>query len=503
MMKQMKDQLKAGAILSYVNLGLSSLIPFLYTPIMLSILGREEYGLYSLSSSTIGYLSLLSFGLGGTILRYLTLHRAKGDKEQEESVFGFFIIIYGIVAVLIFLGGLIISGNVEVIFKKGLTVNELDKMQILVIIMAFSSAISFPISIFSSVVMAHEKYIFRKCVDMLSTVIAPIGNLIALYCGFATVGMAVVSVVIQFTMLPINMMYCFKVLHVYPKFRRLPMSLIKEMLSFSAFVFIATIVDMLFWGTDKVLLGMYASTAAVAVYNIGGTFNNMVLNLSTAISNVLTTRITSMVAQDATNEQLTEIFIKVGRLQYIVVALIISGFTVFGQTFIQLWAGLDYADAYWIAVLTLFPLCIPLIQNTGLSIITAKNKHRFRSVVYLIIAIVNVIATYLAIPQLGGIGAAACSGVAYLLGQGLFMNLYYWKAIGINIPLFWKNIVKMSLVPGSMLIVGIIILKNLTIDKWSLFFVGVVVYTLLYLLLTFKFSINETERNMVKNILHR
>ena len=502
-MKQVKDQLKAGALLSYVNLGLSSLIPILYTPIMLCILGKEEYGLYSLSSSTIGYLSLLSFGFGGTILRYLTLYRAKGDKEQEESVFGFFIVLYGIVAVLIFLGGLIISGNVDLIFNKGLTAVELDKMQILVIIMAFSSAISFPISVFSSVVMAHEKYIFRKCIDMFSTVIAPLGNLIALYCGFASIGMALVSVAIQFLMLPINMIYCFKVLHVHPRFRRMPINLIKEMLSFSAFVFIATIVDMLFWGTDKVLLGMYASTAAVAVYNIGGTFNNMVLNLSTAISNVLTTRITSMVAKDATNEQLTDVFIKVGRLQYIVVALIISGFAVFGQDFIHLWAGEAYKDAYWIAVLTLFPLCIPLIQNTGLSIVTAKNKHQFRSIVYLIIAIINVIATYLAIPRWGGIGAAACSGIAYLLGQGLFMNLYYWKVIGINTPLFWKNIGRMSVVPGIILIISLFFKLKLFFYSWITFFIGVIVYIIIYVLLTMKCTLNAFEKNLILRIIRR
>lgn len=497
-MRKIKDQLKAGAVLSYINLGLSSLIPFFYTPIMLKLLGNEEYGLYSLSSSTIGYLSLLSFGFGGTILRYLTIYRAKEDKKQEESVLGFFIILYGIVAILIFIGGIIISNNVKLIFSKGLTADELAKMQILVIIMAFSSAISFPISIFSSVIMAHERYIFRKCVDMLSTVIAPVGNLIALYCGFASVGMAMVSVIIQFTMLPINMIYCVKVLHVRPRFCRIPIKLIKEMLGFSAFVFIGTIVDMLFWGTDKVLLGMYASTTAVTIYNIGATFNNMVLNLSTAISNVLTTRITNMVAKEATNEQLTDIFIKVGRLQYVVVALMVTGFSVFGQSFIQLWAGDGYQDAYWIAVLTLFPLCIPLIQNTGLSIITAQNRHQLRSVIYLIIAVINVIASYLVIPSFGGIGAAACSGIAYFLGQGIFMNLYYWKAIGINIPMFWKNIGKMSVVPGIMLIIGICMSKKMILDNWWSFFSGVIIYTVIYFFMTYKFTLNEYEKRTLK-----
>ena len=45
---------------------------------------------------------------------------------------------------------------------------------------------------------------------------------------------------------------------------------------------------MLFWATDKVILGMLAGTSIVAVYNIGSQFNNIFTNLSTAFSSVLT-----------------------------------------------------------------------------------------------------------------------------------------------------------------------------------------------------------------------
>ncbi len=489
-----RNQLRAGAMLSYVNLALSSIIPFLYTPIMLGMLGQAEYGLYSLSSSTINYLSLLSFGLGSTILRYMTVYRARGEKQKEQEAFGFFLLLYCGVAVLILGCGMMISLNVDAIFEQGLTAAELDRMRSLIRIMMVSSAISFPISVFSSVVMAHERYVFRKLVDMLSTVIAPLSNLIALYFGFGSVGMAATSVMIQLLMLPINMYYCFRVLDVRPKFARIPTPLIREMLGFSAFVFLGTIVDILFWSTDKVLLGMYASTTAVAVYNIGCTFHTMVQSLSTSISSVLTPRVTAMVATNTGKDQITELFIRVGRIQYLIVALIVSGFTVFGQVFLKLWAGPEFSQSYWIAIVTIFPLCIPLIQNTGISIITAQNKHQFRSVVYFIIAVANAITTYLAIPRWGGLGAAVCSGAAYLLGQGLCMNLYYWKAIGINIPLFWKNILKMSIVPAGMIVIGILVNHIVSLDNWFVFLVGVGVYTVTYCGLMYRYALNPFER---------
>lgn len=492
-----KSQLKSGVILSYINLGISTLIPFFYTPVMLRMLGQEEYGLYSLSNSAVAYLSLLSFGFGSTIIRYIAKYRAEGKIEEEQKTFGFFLVVYCLLAVLVLVCGSIISNNVEPIFHRGLSSDELRKMKILVLIMTFNSALSFPISVFSSIITAHEKYVFRKLIDMLSTVAAPIANLIALYLGYASVGMALATTVIQFLMLPLSVGYCFKVLHVTPKFKRISQKHIYEMLGFSAFVFIGSVVDMLFWATDKVILGMLAGSVAVAIYNVGGTFNNMVMNLSSSMSGVLMPHITGMVVKDDNPRVLTDIFIKVGRLQFIIIALVVSGFTVFGREFVELWAGAEYSEAYWIAILTMFPLCIPLIQSSGHSIVVAKNKHQFRSIVYLIIAIANVISTYILVPSMGGIGAALCSCIAYLAGQGVAMNWYYYKKIGIDIPEFWKNIGKMAIIPVGMLIVGLLIMRFIVVNNWLIFFSGIAAYSAVYILLMCRFVMNDYEKNLV------
>lgn len=498
-----KSELKSGIILSYINLGLGTIIPFIYTPIMLRILGQAEYGLFSLASSAVSYLSLLSFGFGSTIIRYISKYRAEGDKKSETAAYGFFLALYCCLAILVMICGTIIAFNIEPIFQRGLSNKELEKMKILVLIMTFNSALSFPNSVVSSMITAHEKYIFRKLVDMLSTVIAPLANLIALYLGFASVGMAMAATIIQFLMLPLNIVYCTKRLQIKPVFTKLPVTLIKEMLGFSVFVFIGSIVDMLFWSTDKVILGMLSGSVAVAIYNVGSTFNNMVMNLSTSISGVLTPRVTGMVIKETKIEELTELFIRVGRLQFVIIALIVSGFTVFGKVFINLWAGVGYADAYWVAILTMFPLCVPLIQNTGLTIITAQNKHQFRSIVYLFIAIINVVSTYLTVPYYGILGAAICSGVAYILGQGVIMNTYYYKVTGLDIPLFWRNILQMAIIPVIMTIVGLYIMNLTIIKNWYGFLCGVVIFSVVYAVLMYCVVFNEYEKGIFRDPLFR
>lgn len=497
-MSEQKNQIRAGVILSYINLAISCIIPFFYTPVMLRMLGQSEYGLYTLSNSVISYLSLLTFGFGSTIIRYLSKYRAENNKEGVQKTFGLFLGLYSIAALIVLLVGTIVSFNVEPIFHRGLTDSEIDKVHILILIMTFNTALSFFLSVFASVISSYERYIYRKVVNMISTVVAPLFNLIALYLGLKSVGMAVSSTILQFIMLLLNIGYCFKILKVYPKFGKIEHGLFREILGFSLYAFLGTLVDLLFWSTDKVILGMLASSVAIAVYNVGCTFNNIVTNLSTSISGLLTPKITGMVVTNAGKDQLTELFIRVGRVQYLIIALIVSGFTVFGQTFIGLWAGNEYADAYWIAIFTMFPLCIPLIQNTGLSIVIAQNKHKFRSAVYLIIAILNVISTYLVVPHLGGIGAALCSCVSYLLGQGLIMNWFYYKNTRIDIPLFWKNIGKMSVIPAGMMVLGLLLGHYFEITNWWVFLASVILFSAIYAVLMYRFVMNEYEKNIIR-----
>lgn len=494
----MKNQLRSGVYLSYLNLAISFLIPFVYTPIMLRLLGQSEYGLYSLSNSVVGYLSLLSFGFGSTIVRYLVKYRAERNTQELEKTYGFFLMLYGVLAVLVMVGGVILSTNVGSIFHEGLTVSEIGKMRNLVLIMAMNTALSFPLSVFASVAIAHERYLFRKIMDIISTIAGPMANLIALHYGHGSVGMALAGTITQFLLAPVSIGYCFRKLKLRPRFTKMPCTLIREMLGFSAFVFIGTIVDMLFWATDKVILGMLTSSTAVAIYNVGGTFNTIVTQLSTSISGVLVPRVTGMVVADTPKSELTSLFIRVGRLQFLIVGLIISGFSVFGQAFVKLWAGSEYADAFWVAVLTMFPLCVPLIQSTGKTIVVAQNKHHFRSIVYLVIAIVNVISTYIIVPYMGIIGAALCSCISYLLGQGLIMNIYYYKVTGLNIPLFWRNIRKMAVIPGTMMIIGLLLNKVFGINNWGTFLIGVIFYGMIYVLLVYAFVMNDYEKDIIR-----
>ena len=473
------NELKVGSIITYINLIISTIIPLLYTPVMLRILGQEEYGLYSLSNSVISYLTLLNLGFGTAIIRFISKFRIEGDHDKIEGVTGLILSIYGIIAIIVCIVGFLLTKGTGLFFGTGLTVNEIQRLKILMVIMTVSTAISFPVSVLSSVSVAYEKYIFRKMVDMIATIATPILNLIVLFLGYASIGLAMIGLGIQLIYGIIFIWYCKQKLNVVPRFKDMPFYMVKEILGFSIYVFASSIIDMLYWATDKVLIGAVLGTVAVAVYNIGGTFTSMLQNMSSAISGVFGTRVNMMVFGNQPMEKLSELLIRIGRLQYYIVSLILSGYIVFGQIFIDVWAGKDY------------------------SVISAQNKLKFRTIVYAVIAVLNVIGTILAMPKFGIIGAAACTAVAFIVGNGILMNWYYWKVIKLDIIGFWKNIIRISIAPVIMVVVGTVALRVITVKNlWMVLILGVM-YVVLFGIASWILEMNDYEKSLVTGMFHK
>ena len=86
------NQVRLGAVLSYVSMGLSTLISLIYTPIMLGRLGETEYGVYGAVGPIISYLLLLSMGLGSAYIRYYSQAKVAKDRREMAKLNGMFLV---------------------------------------------------------------------------------------------------------------------------------------------------------------------------------------------------------------------------------------------------------------------------------------------------------------------------------------------------------------------------------------------------------------------------
>lgn len=490
------NQLKAGAALNYIVIILNMMVGLLYTPYMLRMMGQGEYGLYSLVASVISYLTVLDLGLGNAIVRYTAKFRAEGKTTEQYEMFGMFLVLYVIIGIIAFVAGLGLYFNVDTFFGATMTIEELDKARIMMLFLIFNLAVTFPMSIFGSIITAYERFVFPKVVNIIRVVLNTVIMICLLEMGYKAVAMVILQTVFNLLTLVINFFYCKYKLQIKVFFRNFKWGLLKEIAVYSFWIFLNVIMDRIYWSTGQFVLGAFVGTAAVAVFAVAIQLEHIYMQFSTAIAGVFLPKVTSMVARNNNREEISNLFIRTGRIQFIVIASILTGFIVFGRNFIKLWAGSDYDSAYAISLLFFVSLAIPMIQNLGITILQARNQMMFRSLLYIVIAVVSLVFQIVLAKQYGGLGCAISIAGALFLGQGLIMNIYYHKRQGLDIISFWSEILKMSIIPLILGLSATFIFRSIVLDSWLSLGAAIAVFLVIYIPLFFCFSMNQSERDL-------
>lgn len=491
------NQLKAGAVLSYAVMGLSNLVGLLYTPYMLRMMGQSEYGMYSLVASVVAYLTILDLGFGNTIIRYTAKFRAEGKSKEQETMFGMFLILYIIIGVVAFLLGMILYLNIDSIYGNSLTAEELHKTRILMLLMVFNLTFTFPLSIFGSIVTAYEKFVFQKILQIARILLNTVIMILLLEMGYRAIGMVVLITILNLSTLLMNFWYSKTKLKIRIRFGKFDWKFFKELGNYSFYIFLGAIIDRLFWSSGQLVLGAFMGTAAVAIFAVGIQLEQMYMGFSTAISGVFLPKVTAMATQEKSEKEISDLFVRTGRIQFVVMAFILTGFILFGHQFIILWAGKEYNDTYVIALLFFIPLTIPLIQNIGITILQARNQIKFRALLYISIAVTSLILQLLLVKKYGGVGCAAAIGSSLIVGHIIIMNIYYYKKQQIDIPKFWREIGKMSVTPVILGLATFVVLNFVNVESVLRLGLAIVLFSAVYIPLFWYTSMNKYERDLL------
>ena len=492
------DQKKAGVLLSYAQTVLQTVISLVYTPVMLRLLGQSEYGLYTLVNGFISNLALMSFGLGGAYMRYYARMEAREGEPGVARINGMFLTIFSVIGALSLLVGGVLVAHVEDIFAAKLTAQEICTARVLMALLVLNIAVSFPMSTFTSFITARERFFFQRLISMVRTVLSPILMLPLLLLGYGSVALVLSTLMLSLLTDVSSFLYCRKKLGMRLAFGRFDWRLLREMMGFSFFIFLNMIIDQVNWAVDTTILGILSGTAATAIYGVGSQLHRYYMTLSTAISGVFTPEINRIIARGEGDSKLTELFVRVGRIQFMLLMLVLTGFLFVGRAFILAWSGEAYAAAYTVAVLLMVSVTIPLIQNIGIEIQRAKNMHQFRSRVYFFMALGNVALSIPMARRYGPIGCAVGTAISLLLGNGLVMNLYYHRHIGLDMWRFWRSI--LSMLPSMALPVaaGFALLRLFPAKGYGGVLGFALPYAALFSLSLWRFGMNADERALIE-----
>lgn len=502
-MSPVASQRKAGAVLGYLNIIVKNLVNLVYTPMLLSFVGQADYGVYQTSNSFVFSLTLLTFGFSEAYVRFYTQKRAHGTEDDIRSLNGMYLLLYLVICMIALILGLVFAANVETFFSGSFTSGQVGLAGELMSIMAVNVACTLFSTVFDAYIIAHEQFKYQQTRQMFTTLAAPGIAFLLLNFGMGAVGVALAQLAVAVTLLALNARFAYFKLGMRFSLKRFDTGLFRAIAAFSAWIFANQVCELVNQSVPNIMLGALTTAVTVSVFAVSIQIRQIFYSLSTTMSSVFVPKINRIVAESDDNEVLTQLMTRVGRCQALLYLWVYGGFALLGRFFITKWAGEGFTDAYWLVLAMTGPLFIPLVQNTGIEIQRAKNRHKARSIAYLCMAALNVALTVTLAPSLG-YWAPAIGYVSYVvLGCGVFMNWYYQARIGLDMGLFWHKVlpvVGVALAATAVCAVGTLALP---VTGWGVFLAWGAVYTLVYVGLVWVFVLSAGERSTIVSKLRR
>lgn len=497
--------IKRGTIITYFTQFLGIGISFFYVPIMLGILGQDEYGLYALVQSIIAYFLLSDMGIGITATRYNAKYIAENDKEKQRAVNGMFFVLYCGIACVCCVIGYILYINIPNIYDH-YAKDSIVLVQKLFLLAIVNLIFTLIFQVFNAIINAYEKFVFAKTIVFIQTVFGPIGMLVVLNLGYRSVGMIMFTTSLTLIFGIVQMLYCFYKLKVKFYFNKFDKALFITIMSFTLFVFLNSLSHQLFGNSDKIIVSILLSEASIAVYAIVIQFHVYFYNFANVLSGFYLPRFTKAVRDTkSVSKLLMDDIIRTGRIQLIIAGFIFGGFIALGHSFIIRWVGPDYEQAYYLVIFVFFCEYISSSQSMFNSLMQAMNLHKLRSIIGLSSAVIKVLITILFVYIWGLWGCA----VAYLIGYMIRFFAYnlYYRYVGIDIAFFWREILKL-LIPLTFLILllscsFIILQQFINFNSYIVIVIFALLYSTLFFLLLWHFFLNGNEKRIFQSIYYR
>ena len=489
-------QRKIGILLSYSNIIVKNLVLIIYTPILLKYLGKSEYGLYQIANSVISNLTILNMGFSFAYIKFYTQASISDRKDAVKKLNGTYLLIFTVIATLSLTIGFWLVGHTSYFFSSTLSQAELHLAQRLMSLMVINITISFFGSVFDSSIMAHEQFKFQQSRQLIQSLLLPaLTTPLLIFSDLGAISIVLIQTLLSMYIFILNLSFCVKKLHMKFTFKGLEFSLVKEIGSFSFFIFLNQVFNQINENGPTFILGMLVSTSQVAVYSITNQLKALFFTLSQSLTNIFIPKVNQIVHHSNDRSILLDLMIKIGRLQITILGFIFGGFIVAGKFFLLMWVGKGYEDSYYLLISIVIPLMFPLSQNLGIEIQRAMNKHVFRSIVLTLFALLNILITYLAVKYWGIGGSTLGYIISLTAGNFLLMNWYYSAKLKFDMKLFWRKVSPMFIPFVFSTIINLGVIKFFPISDFVSFLRGIITYCLTYMLIGYKL-INEEERHM-------
>ncbi len=392
------------------------LFPLILTPLIVSGIGEEQFGIYALVLGFITVFGLFDFSISSSFVVFLSRHFENNDRENLISTFNAGLFFYALFSIVICGAGLLLREsllsvlNIPESFKEiSVTVYNLGLLIFLV---------NSVFAIFSSALISMQKMYITSASGIAGAFLNFILTVTALYSGYGLTGIVAAQLITAVAVSGFNAASAFRLM---PGLKISPASVkassLKEMMKFGSQMQISKLATFASEKYDEFLLAHFTSLGNVTYFNIASRISRTGRLIPFQIIPQIAPVAASLKARNE-ERKLANLFEASSRYLTLAAAPVFVFIFAFSDLIINTWMGEGFGlSADILKVLAAGQLFNMAFSAPGNSVIPNTGEPRYQMHEGLINLAFNIVLSFLLIKYYGILGAAIGSVISTLIAS--------------------------------------------------------------------------------------
>lgn len=496
----MSHSLLKNLALNWISLTLSIAVGFIVSPLVVSALGKEQYGTWALIVSVTAQLTLLDFGIRHALVKYVAHHRAKGEYASLSTVVStasYLLAGLAIIGFLIIFALLPIFGDLFSIPESYLNI---AKIALMISALDFSIEVGF--GVYNGVLAGSERYDIINTLNAIRLGFYGVLVIIIIYLDGGLIEIASATLVARLGQRYLMRHYA-RVLNpdLTVSIHQISGSRAKELLRYGLWAGLGIAAGRLIYQTDSIVVGLYIGPVAVASYAVALILIEQLRMFIQSSSLIITPRLATLLAIDDVNNSRLLILSWV-RVSQSLVLFIGLPIIVFGGSFLSLWMGPEFEDARFVLAILVTSFFFLAPSSALNSKLLAHATHGRAVKLQILEGLTNLLLSIFLVRKFGVIGVALGTLIPSIVFTGFILPLLVCRECGIRITEFFKHAYIKSIFPALLQLEILWVIKSqLESNTWPNFILANFLGALCFVFLSYRFILTQDDRTYIRRRL--
>lgn len=411
-------------------------------PFLIVHLGDEWYGVWVLIGSVLGYFTVLDIGLFSAAERYVSLHFARREWDEVNTILSTSLVVLGLVG----LAGFAVVSAATLFLPLLIDSEEMRAtVRAVVLVCALDLALFFPGGTFNGVIVARLRYDLAGLLQIAKVIIRTGLIIYFISEGYALLALATIT-------LATNMLErgakIWLAARLFPEMSlslaRFSRKHYREFVAYGVPSFLTEVSDKVRFYVDNVVVGMMLGVAAVTTYNIAVRLVHYYIQMIVSGVGYLLPVFTAQLGTgDFTGLRRSFLFsTRIG----VMASAVIGGFLVtLGGPVIALWIGEEYRWAALPLAVLVAGLFVEVGQTPSSNLLFALGRQSFLARLGIVEAVTNLALSLALARPLGLVGVAIGTALPLIALRATIMPVYVCRQIELPLGSFAASVGRAAL----------------------------------------------------------